>query len=130
MTPEKSKLAKHKKTFSALKALLSPYERNLFVVDGKPGRYCLASMKDVVVAGRPKSELWFAGIMVQSSYVGFYFMPMYTTAGVKSQIDPELRKLLKGKSCFHVKEVTPSLKRHIKNALKLGFAAYKKNGWV
>ena len=127
---DKSKLAQHQETFNELKALLSPYERNLSVVDKKPGRYCLASVKDIVIAGRPRTELWFAGIMVQSSYVGFYYMPLYTTSGVKEVLDPELLKLLKGKSCFHVKQVTPSLKRHIKHALKLGFAEYKKNGWV
>jgi hypothetical protein len=39
-------------------------------------------------------------------------------------------KLLKGKSCFYVKVLTPELRRDIQTALRAGAQSYKKLGWV
>jgi hypothetical protein len=34
------------------------------------------------------------------------------------------------KPCFHIKKLTPELVEQIRQALKIGFDLYKKNGWV
>lgn len=49
---------------------------------------------------------------------------------IKSFFSPQLLKLLKGKSCFHVKVLTPELSAQIEEALQSGFALYRQRGWV
>lgn len=83
-----------------------------------------------MVAGRKKKEFYFAGAIIQKDYVGFYYMPVYTHADVRKLFPPELLALLKGKSCFYIRELSPKLERQIRRALKLGFRRYKQNGWI
>lgn len=116
--------------FKKLKKLLKNYEppfKPKFDLDSK---YDLWSFTDVEIAGRKRKEVYFAGLIIQSSYVGFYFMPVYVDTNMKDVFQPELLKLLKGKSCFHIKELTPKLEKQIEQALKKGFQLYKKRGWV
>ena len=61
---------------------------------------------------------------------GFYFMPVYAEADLKAVFAPELLKLLKGKSCFHIKKLDPALLDQIKSALQVGYEAYQARGWV
>jgi len=91
--------------------------------------YILVSEKEVVVDGRKKPEMWFAGIIEQKGYIGFYYMPIYCVPKMAKPAS-NLMKLLKGKSCFYVKQLTPELRKEIDAALKGGLAAYKKLGWV
>lgn len=91
--------------------------------------YILISKKEVVIDGRKKPEMWFCGIIEQKGYIGFYYMPIYCLPKLTS-VSPALMKLLKGKSCFYVKQLTPELRRDMEAALKAGFDAYKKLGWV
>ena len=57
-------------------------------------------------------------------------MPIYADSELKDVFDPELLKLLKGKSCFHIKELDAKLENQIRKALKVGFKLYKTRGWV
>jgi hypothetical protein len=79
---------------------------------------------------KKKKEVFFAGLIIQKSYVGFYFMPIYAETDLKEVFKPELLKLLKGKSCFHIKKLDDELKSQIREALELGFELYKERGWV
>lgn len=117
--------------FDELKKLVKPYEkgsvRSRFDMQGK---YDLWSEQPVEIAGRKYPDTAFVGLIVQSSYVGFYFMPVYTRAEVKPQLGPELLKTLKGKSCFHIRSTDKTVLKQVKDALKIGYDLYKKSGWI
>lgn len=118
--------------FHAVMKEVKPYEKGYL----KPridieGKYDLWTEKPgMVAAGRAFKELSLVAVIVQSNYVGFYFMPVYTTEAVKAQLHPDLLKTLKGKACFHIKTTDKELMKHIKAAMKTGSDAYKANGWV
>jgi hypothetical protein len=57
-------------------------------------------------------------------------MPIYADSELKKVFKPELLSLLKGKSCFHVREIDDELERQIKDALRIGFDLYKERGWI
>lgn len=116
--------------FLQLKELLKTYEPPFTAKKDSTSGYELWSIKDVVYAGKKRKEVFFASVVVQSTYVGFYFMPVYTDAAMKKFFKKELLSTLKGKSCFHIKELDPRLIAQIRDALKRGFALYKKNKWV
>ncbi len=116
--------------FASLKTLLAAYAPPLTPKRDEPGYYDLWSVKDLVIEGRKRKEVFFAGLIIQKGYVGFYFMPVYAETELKAVFAPELLRLLKGKSCFHVKRLTPELLAQIEAALRVGYALYQQRGWV
>ena len=116
--------------FSSLKGLFDAYRPPLVAKVEDKRRLDLVSVKQVVIEGRKRPEVYFASIIIQKGYVGFYFMPVYTTPEMKGFFAPELLSLLKGKSCFHIKKLDRKLLAQIRKALKDGFKLYKTRGWV
>ncbi|MES2004715.1 MAG: DUF1801 domain-containing protein [Bacteroidota bacterium] len=118
--------------FEAIKKLMLPYDkkRNLVMHMGTGGQANLVSHKPVVIAGRTKEEIWFVSALVQKGYVGFYYMPVYMNDPIKKRISPELLKCLKGKACFHIKKKDASLLKDIDAAIKIGYDAFVKMGWM
>jgi hypothetical protein len=57
-------------------------------------------------------------------------MPVYAEPEIKALFKPELLKLLKGKSCFHIKILDEELLRQIREALAAGYHQYQERGWV
>jgi hypothetical protein len=75
--------------------------------------------------------MFFAGVIKQKGYVGFYFMPVYSDPEAMKRIFSErLLKTLKGKSCFYIKQLDDELAADIKQALAEGFKVYEARGWV
>lgn len=116
--------------FEEAKTLLEPYADRLTVRRDEPGYYDLWSEKDMIVNGRPRKELFFAGLIVQKAFVGFYYMPVYTDEEAKTFFGPELLATLKGKSCFRLKRMTPEIREQIVDALRRGYDLYASKGWV
>ncbi len=116
--------------FNRLKQLLKKYENPLKPKFDLDSKYDLWSFKEVEIAGRKRKEVYFAGLTIQSNYVGFYFMPIYAETKLQELFEPELSKLLKGKSCFHIKSLDKKLEKQISKAIKIGYDLYKKRCWL
>ena len=71
-----------------------------------------------------------AAVILQKGYVGLYLMCIYMNAEAQKKMPPNLMKLLKGKSCFHIKKLDDGLRSDIEQALQLGTQAYKARGWL
>jgi len=119
-----------KQIHTSLKELLQPYRPPLVARVEDDRRFDLVSVKDLVIEGRKRKEVYFASIIIQKDYVGFYYMPVYSDPEMKTLFQPELLKLLKGKSCFHIKRLDAQLRDQIRVALEDGFKLYKTRGWV
>ncbi|HEX6916005.1 MAG TPA: hypothetical protein VF145_12240 [Chitinophagaceae bacterium] len=117
--------------FNELVSLLKPFAKlSLTFKGGTAGSATVSSVKPVEIAGKKLDELFFAGVLVQKGYVGFYFFPIYVHPDLKSELSPDLLKKLKGKTCFHIKKIDPETKTHINDALKKGYSLYKNKGWI
>jgi hypothetical protein len=116
--------------FNIIKNLMKKYENPLVPKIDMDSRYELWSVKNVVVEGRKRKEIYFAGIIIQSNYVGFYYMPVYVETDIKNMFETDLLKLLKGKSCFHIKKIDEVLEKQIADALEQGYLLYKKREWI
>jgi hypothetical protein len=95
--------------------------------------YHLTAPAPVVIpgayGGKPTS-IAVASLILQKGYVGFYYMPVYMETGLKQKLSPALMQLLKGKSCFYVKTLTPELRAGIQSALILGTKCFRERGWL
>ena len=116
--------------FQAVKTLMQVYRPPLIAKMEDESHFDLWSQKDLVIEGRKRKEVYFAGLVIQKGYVGFYYMPVYIDTAVKTVFKPELLALLKGKSCFHIKKLDDPLQQQIESALQLGFEQYQQRGWV
>jgi hypothetical protein len=116
--------------FRELKKLMKKYEHPFVAKSKDDSHYDLWSIKDVEIAGRKKKEVYFAGLVIQSNYVGFYYMPIYPGFGLEKLLKKELLSTLKGKACFHIKKLDKVLLAQIWEALEIGFRVYKKKAWV
>ncbi len=116
--------------FSDLKVMMEKYQPPFEPKFDEDGKFDLWSFKDIEIAGRKRKQVNFASIITRGKYVGLYYMPIYTDTELANVFKPELLKLLKGKSCFHIKELTPEIKEQVEEALEIGFKLYKDRGWV
>ena len=127
--------------FDALKKILEKYSPPFSVKTPsealkKKKSFELTSYKKVVIAGRKKDEVYFAGIIIQKDYVGFYYMLAYAEPdandpwNVKDQMSPQFLALLKGKTCFYIKSTEKAILDEVKKALDIGEKKYKEWGWV
>jgi hypothetical protein len=117
--------------FEDLKKLLKPFEGR-YLVDketedwyGLTGntKYTVTSKKSNNVLEKENAE--FAAIIIQKSYVGLYLMAPY----VELEHFKHLKVLLphlKGKSCFHIRRLTPELIKEVKEALNISHELYVK----
>ncbi len=122
--------AELKTTFATVRSLLKRYQPPMVATVNRATRFELWSQREVIIAGRKRSEVFFASVVIQKDFVGFYFMPIYAETKLKSVFKPQLLQRLKGKSCFHLKILDRELTSQIRSALALGFAMYKKRGWA
>lgn len=116
--------------FEELKAMLEPYAARFEVRVDEPGHYELWSRANMAPSGKPHKEPYFAGLIIQKSYVGLYYMPIYTDPKISVSIGPDLLPTLHGKSCFYIKKLTPELREQIQAALTLGEETYAAKGWA
>lgn len=114
---------------SLLKRYSPPFTVRTGTVKGKRD-YNLVTIKEVTIEGRKREGLYFASVIGQKDFVGFYFMPLYMAPEMAETLSPALMKLLRGKSCFQVKVMTAELRKGMKDALERGMKCYQENGWV
>src|SRR5476649_538669 len=78
------------KIFKEIKKLFIPYNKgSLSIRGGDGGQVALISEMELVIDGKTKTDMWFAGALVQKGYVGFYCMPVYAADGAKKLLGPE-----------------------------------------
>lgn len=115
--------------FQDTKALLDPYAAHFSVRIDRPHRYELWSEKPIEIADSKRKEVFFASLILQSNYVGFYFMPVYADQNLAQVFSRALLATKRGKSCFHLKQSDPSLLEGMKEALRIGFKLYQDRNW-
>ena len=117
-------------TFGQLKSALSSAAHLLSVKTDTKSRYDLYGKKKVTIGKKEFDGMFFASGILYKSYVGFYFFPIYTHPQEFADLPAELRKCLKGKSCFHIKKLDDSLSKSIRMTLKKGLSLYKRLQWI
>ena len=71
---------------------------------------------------------YFSNIVPKPEDVRFYFFPAYTHPDHFLDLSPDLQKARKGKSCFHIKYLTPEYKEELRRVITLGIKLYQTDG--
>ncbi len=117
--------------FNRLKQVMEKLTPPFTAANSTKTKYELYSKrKDMDVMGKKVNELYFSSIIIQKNFVGFYYFPLYVKPEIKNSLKPELLKLLKGKTCFHIMKPDGLIIEEIEKLLKSGLDYYKKMNWI
>lgn len=84
-----------------------------------------------VMQGKQKVEGHYVGsVVLKPKDARLYFFPIYTHPNSFQSISPELRKCLRGKSCFHFKNISAELGREIESMIEQGVSLYIEQGLI
>lgn len=103
-----------------------------FVVnDAGANNLSVDTSRKISINGRTPKPLNLLSVIIQKQHIGFYFMPVYIEPEMKEDLPDDLAKMLKGKSCFHIKGMLDEDKEQKFRALiRDGVARYRANDWV
>ncbi|MFQ5976760.1 MAG: hypothetical protein ACE5OZ_01360 [Candidatus Heimdallarchaeota archaeon] len=124
--------------FLTIKEIFANRSHDLVVTDAyigskakiqKPG-YHLYGRKEVSLFGKKPQKTYVAGVIQQKNYVSFYLSPIYSHPELLQHVSPELRKYLKGKSCFNIAKTASPIYDEIEKILKIGIEKYQEIEWI
>ena len=79
--------------------------------------------------GKKKVDgIYFASVVPKPKDVRFYFFPTYTHKEQIGELPENLKKALKGKSCFHVKYMDDEFENNIKELVETAVKLYQADG--
>ncbi len=90
----------------------------------------LSGRKEVMQGRKMVDGIFFSAVVPKAKDIRLYFFPIYTHADAFSNLSEELRKSLKGKSCFHIKKMSNEMEAEIKEMIKKGVELYKEEGLI
>ena len=119
-----------KEIFQDMLAIMKKFEKGMKVkTDGKT-KYDMYGTKKVNLYNKEFDGMYFASVMIQKNSVGFHYFPQYANPKLLAELPENLKKCLKGKTCFHIKKRDEDLYKSIKSYVKIGYDGYKKMGWI
>ena len=84
-----------------------------------------------VMQGKQKVDgHYFASVVPKPKDVRLYFFPIYTHPEDFADISADFRKFLKGKSCFHIKQLDTEIEAEIRKAIQKGVELYQRDGLI
>lgn len=112
-----------------LKSLLKTQTPPLQIRKDNEGVFEVAGTKETMQGKQKVDGYYFASVIPKPKDIRLYFFPIYTHVSEYS-ISPELKKCLKGKSCFHIKKLSPEMEKEIDEMIKKGVELYLKDGVI
>lgn len=81
--------------------------------------------------GKQKVDgIYFASVVPKPKDIRLYFFPIYTHKDAIGFLSEDLSKMLKGKSCFHIKRLDDTLIQEISTMISKGVSTYQAAGWL
>ena len=108
--------------FDQLKTILIPYASRLTLTADTAQSYSI----DGPYSQKYKKVLFFGAAQIKKNYVSFYLMPVYMVPDLLTDISPELKKHMQGKSCFNFKRVDEALFKELAELTRKSFEHFQK----
>ena len=86
----------------------------------------VAGTKEAMQGKQKVDGFYFGSVVPKPKDIRLYFFPIYTDQNEFDWISNDLRKCLKGKSCFHIKKMDEALHEEIERMIAKGVEVYVK----
>lgn len=90
----------------------------------------LCGTKEAMQGKQKVDGFYFASIVPKPKDIRLYYFPIYTHVNEFDHLSEDLRKCLKGKSCFHIKKLDDGLIDEIRDMVKKGVELYQKDDLI
>ena len=84
----------------------------------------VAGTKETMQGKKKVDGFYFGSIIPKPKDIRLYYFPIYTHPAKFLWISDNLRKCLKGKSCFHIKQLSIDLENEIREMIHKGIEIY------
>lgn len=108
-----------------LKAQIPP----LRIRKDEPSVFEVCGTKEAMQGKQKVDGYYFASIMPKPKDIRLYYFPIYTHVNEFS-LSVELKKCLKGKSCFHINKLSTEVEKEIEEMVAKGVELYVKDGLI
>ena len=114
--------------FDRLAAIFAPYRPPLIAKADEPGNLYLETPTSAV---RP-TGFYFGAVKIGKRSVSFHLMPVYVHPDLVDGLSAELRKRMRGKSCFNFTftKIDPALMVELERLTAAGFARFREDGTI
>ena len=113
-----------------LRAILVKHCPPLRVRIDTPANFEVAGTKPCMQGKQKVEGIYYASVVPKPKDVRFYFFPNYTHTTSFANQYPAMQMCLKGKSCFHIKALTPEMENELVEMVRHGVHLYQKQGWL
>jgi len=90
----------------------------------------VAGTKKVMQGKKEVDGFYFASVVPKPKDIRLYFFPIYTHVDAYKELSAEMRKCLKGKSCFHIKKLSSEMEREVQEMIAKGVELYLRDGFI
>jgi hypothetical protein len=95
----------HPDVFTRLREILVPYQGRLAVTSDEPANFELG----IPPSPADKRGMFVAAVRDGKAYASFHLMPVYAFPDLLDSVSPELRRRMRGKSCFNFSRIDEAL---------------------
>lgn len=115
---------------NTIKTILKKHVPPLKIRQETKSAFEVAGTKETMQGKQKVDGYYFASVVPKPKDIRLYFFPIYTHADQFKQISEQLRKCLKGKSCFHIKKLDQDLQNEISQMVQTGIKIYEKENLI
>lgn len=111
-------------------ALVASFDKYLPPLRVSKSRYECFEVEGTIKAMQGKKEVdgfYFATVVPKPKDIRLYFFPIYTHVDAYKDLSDEMRKCLKGKSCFHIKKLSTEMEKEIHRMIAKGVELYQRD---
>lgn len=110
-------------------SLLTDQGSVLKVTGESDAKYEVSGTVETMQGKKKVDGIYFASVVPKPKDVRFYFFPLYThSEALTPTLSPELKKALKGKTCFHIKAISDDMQGDLKELVASGIKLYQTDG--
>lgn len=115
--------------FNTLHKVLDEHKPPLRIRKEKADMAEFCGTKERMQGKQKVDGYYFASIVIKPKDVRLYYFPIYTHAD-QFELSDDLKKMLKGKSCFHIKKLDDTQLKEVKAMVKKGVDLYLKDDLI
>ncbi len=109
--------------------LLKNHQTHLKITADTDAKFEVTGTIEAIQGKKKVDGFYFATILMKAKDIRFYFFPAYTHRDhLVDSFSDEMKKCLKGKSCFHIKSLSSELESEFKDLIAKAITLYQKDG--
>ena len=115
-----------KKLISIFREQIPPLKIEIETLDN----FKVSGTREAMQGKQKVDGFYFGSIVLKPKDIRLYYFPIYTHVKNFENISENLRKCLKGKSCFHIKEMDSQLENDIREMIIKGILIYQEDNLI